>query len=192
MLEEGSSDEEFTIVRANIMMAKGGYMADGGKVLKKGYFAYPSGDEGDELGVFKDKETMIKFAIENKDKYGKLIFEGIENGDILEVKKGDSKDVITWVFSRIGMDTKEANKKIKMWFISNYPADEEEAKQIDESVTFDDIWFDLKNQRGIYDRLGNPYVVREVFEKIASIYGVEYDFVEKIYKRKLCQRWLHG
>lgn len=184
MLEEGSSDEEFTIVRANIMMAKGGYMADGGKVLKKGYFAYPSGDEGDELGVFKDKETMIKFAIENKDKYGKLIFEGIENGDILEVKKGDSKDVITWVFSRIGMDTKEANKKIKMWFISNYPADEEEAKQIDESVTFDDIWFDLKNQRGIYDRLGNPYVVREVFEKIASIYGVEYDFVEKIYKRE--------
>jgi len=88
------------------------------------------------------------------------------------------------VFSRIGMDTKEANKKIKTWFISNYPADEEEAKQIDESVTFDDIWFDLKDQRGIYDRLRNPYVVREVFEKIASIYGVEYDFVEKIYKRE--------
>ena len=165
-------------------LEKGGYMAKGGSVLESGYYAYPSGDEGNELGVFKDKESMISFAVANKDKYGKLIFEGIDNDDILEVNKRDSQDVVTWVFSRIGMDRKEANKKIKMWFISNYPADEEEAKQIDESVTFDDIWFDLKNQRGIYDRLGNSYVVREVFEKIASIYGVEYDFVEKMYKRE--------
>ena len=165
-------------------LEKGGYMAKGGSVLESGYYAYPSGDEGNELGVFKDKESMISFALANKDKYGKLIFEGIDNDDILEVNKRDSQDVVTWVFSRIGMDRKEANKKIKMWFISNYPADEEEAKQIDESVTFDDIWFDLKNQRGIYDRLGNSYVVREVFEKIASIYGVEYDFVEKMYKRE--------
>ena len=165
-------------------LEKGGYMAKGGSVLESGYYAYPSGDEGNELGVFKDKESMISFAVANKDKYGKLIFEGIDNDDILELNKRDSQDVVTWVFSRIGMDRKEANKKIKMWFISNYPADEEEAKQIDESVTFDDIWFDLKNQRGIYDRLGNSYVVREVFEKIASIYGVEYDFVEKMYKRE--------
>lgn len=158
--------------------------AKGGSVRESGYYAYPSGDEGNELGVFKNKKSMISFALANKDKYGKLIFEGIDNDDILEVNKRDSQDVVTWVFSRIGMDRKEANKKIKMWFISNYPADEEEAKQIDESVTFDDIWFDLKNQRGIYDRLGNSYVVREVFEKIASIYGVEYDFVEKMYKRE--------
>ena len=124
---------------------------------------------------------MINFAVANKDKYGKLIFEGIEDGDILEVNKDDSKDVITWLFSRIGMNTKEANKKIKMWFISNYPEEEE---QIDERVTFDDIWFDLKNQRNIYYALGNRFVIREVFEKIATIYGVEYDFIEKMYKRQ--------
>jgi hypothetical protein len=155
--------------------AKGGHMAKGG------YFAYPSGDGGDELGVFYDKQSMINFAVANKDKYGKLIFEGIEDGDILEVNKDDSKDVITWLFSRIGMNTKEANKKIKMWFISNYPEEEE---QIDERVTFDDIWFDLKNQRNIYYALGNRFVIREVFEKIATIYGVEYDFIEKMYKRE--------
>ena len=162
-------------------MAKGGMMADGGSLLKSGYFAYPSGDGGDELGVFYDKQSMINFAVANKDKYGKLIFEGIEDGDILEVNKDDSKDVITWLFSRIGMNTKEANKKIKMWFISNYPEEEE---QIDERVTFDDIWFDLKNQRNIYYALGNRFVIREVFEKIATIYGVEYDFIEKMYKRE--------
>jgi hypothetical protein len=156
-------------------------MADGGSLLKSGYFAYPSGDGGDELGVFYDKQSMINFAVANKDKYGKLIFEGIEDGDILEVNKDDSKDVITWLFSRIGMNTKEANKKIKMWFISNYPEEEE---QIDERVTFDDIWFDLKNQRNIYYALGNRFVIREVFEKIATIYGVEYDFIEKMYKRE--------
>jgi cell fate (sporulation/competence/biofilm development) regulator YmcA (YheA/YmcA/DUF963 family) len=161
--------------------ADGGYMADGGSLLKSGYFAYPSGDGGDELGVFYDKQSMINFAVANKDKYGKLIFEGIEDGDILEVNKDDSKDVITWLFSRIGMNTKEANKKIKMWFISNYPEEEE---QIDERVTFDDIWFDLKNQRNIYYALGNRFVIREVFEKIATIYGVEYDFIEKMYKRE--------
>jgi hypothetical protein len=44
MLEEGSRDEDFTIVRVNSMMVKGGYMADGGEIEEGKYYVLDAKD----------------------------------------------------------------------------------------------------------------------------------------------------
>jgi hypothetical protein len=54
MLEEGSGDEDFTIVRVNSMMAKGGHMATGGLTNIKGTTepkAYPEAEPNTNVVV---------------------------------------------------------------------------------------------------------------------------------------------
>lgn len=77
---------------------------------------------------------------------------------------------------------KSANgdKTIRDWYIKTYPTDEI-GGEIDESVTFDDVFAGLKNHEDFYEMIGvYDSIVRErIFDELAKSKNVSYD---KIYK----------
>lgn len=69
---------------------------------------------------------------------------------------------------------------IRDWYIKTYPTDEI-GGEIDESVTFDDVFAGLKNHEDFYEMIGvYDSIVRErIFDELAKSKNVSYD---KIYK----------
>ena len=68
---------------------------------------------------------------------------------------------------------------IKKWYMKKYPTDEVGAT-LNESITFEDLFYALDNRKEIYEVLGGEAdsIVRErVFEKLASLMGVNYDYI---------------
>lgn len=76
-----------------------------------------------------------------------------------------------------------ANKKIKDFYIENYPMDEL-GIEINEKSTFNGLYKVLDNQGDVYHYIGvSDSLVRErVFEKLADMMGVKYD--------EIYQKWL--
>lgn len=74
---------------------------------------------------------------------------------------------------------------IRDWYIKTYPTDEL-GEEIDESVTFDDVFSGLKSHEDFYEMIGvYDSIVRErIFDELAKSKNVSYD---KIYKL-----WLDG
>lgn len=69
---------------------------------------------------------------------------------------------------------------IRDWYIKTYPTDEL-GREIDESVTFDDVFAGLKNHEDFYEMVGvYDSIVRErIFNELAKSKNISYD---KIYK----------
>jgi len=70
------------------------------------------------------------------------------------------------------------NTKVKSWYMMEYPTDTL-GKEINSRITFDDVFRALDSYKDIYKLLGvDDSVVRErIFEKLAEIMGVSYDYV---------------
>lgn len=75
------------------------------------------------------------------------------------------------------MGTKN-NIKIKDWYVKEYATDEL-GENINENITFEDLFNTLDNYGDVYKLLGvGDSVIRErVFEKLAEIMEVDYDYI---------------
>ena len=74
------------------------------------------------------------------------------------------------------------NSKVKEWYITEYTTDEL-GNEINDSITFYDVFYALDRHKDIYDLLGvEDSIVRErVFEKLAKIMGVDYEYIYSQY-----------
>ena len=72
--------------------------------------------------------------------------------------------------------TKETS--IKDWYIRTYPTDEL-GEEMNEKITFEDLFIILDNGKSVYDSLGVlDSIIRErVFSKLAEIMQVDYDYI---------------
>lgn len=68
--------------------------------------------------------------------------------------------------------------KVKEWYLKEYNTDEL-GKEINEEITFYDIFYALDRYKDIYEILGvEDSIVRErVFQKLADIMKVEYNYI---------------
>lgn len=68
--------------------------------------------------------------------------------------------------------------KIKEWYMKEYPTDEL-GVELDESITFYDLFVVLDTYRDVYKALGvGDSIVRErAFSELAKIMNVDYDYV---------------
>jgi hypothetical protein len=87
MLEEGSQDEDFTIVRVNSMIAKGGHMAKGG-MMNKYDVIYNSYDQetGDMIADNESIYVMANSIAEAKNKAMTMLEEGSQDEDFTIVR----------------------------------------------------------------------------------------------------------
>lgn len=69
-----------------------------------------------------------------------------------------------------------ANANIREWYISAYP-DDEAGRDIDGSLTFEEVYHALNMNDDIYDTIGvGDSVIRErIFQELSYIYRVSYD-----------------
>lgn len=67
---------------------------------------------------------------------------------------------------------------IKEWYASNFPTDELGC-ELNDSVTFDNLFTALDNYKDVYELLGvHDSIVRErVFEKLSEIMNVDYGYI---------------
>lgn len=67
---------------------------------------------------------------------------------------------------------------IKEWYIREYPTDEL-GEEMNEKITFEDLFYVLDNRKSVYDNLGAfDSIIRErVFSKLAEIMQVDYDYI---------------
>jgi len=79
----------------------------------------------------------------------------------------------------------DAKQSIKAFYMKEYPKDEL-GQEIDAAATFNGLFSAMDRYKDVYQYIGvNDSIVRErVFEKLASIAGVEYDYIYK--------QWLKG
>lgn len=77
------------------------------------------------------------------------------------------------------------NSNVREWYLSEYTEDEE-GKNIKENITFYDVFYALDRYKDIYETIGDvDSIVRErIFQKLAEIMGVDYDYVY--------EQWLKG
>lgn len=70
------------------------------------------------------------------------------------------------------------NVKIKDWYTKTYPTDDL-GEQLNDDVTFKELWNGLHNNMNVYEIMGvGDSIVRErLFEHLAEITGVDYDYV---------------
>lgn len=70
------------------------------------------------------------------------------------------------------------NLKVKQWYLENYASDEL-GQEINENITFKDIFETLDSYGDVYETLGvGDSVIRErVFIKLAEIMEVDYDYI---------------
>jgi hypothetical protein len=90
MLEEGSRDEDFTIVRVNSMMAKGGHMADGGVTPLSGLIISFPYDREDAYRIKRIIEDHVGMLYAD---YGDEIYVRVMDDDRGEVSKYDLQQI---------------------------------------------------------------------------------------------------
>jgi hypothetical protein len=90
MLEEGSRDEDFTIVRVNSMMAKGGHMADGGVTPLSGLIISFPYDREDAYRIKRIIEDHVGMLYAD---YGDEIYVRVMDDDRGEVSEYDLKQI---------------------------------------------------------------------------------------------------
>lgn len=76
-----------------------------------------------------------------------------------------------------------ADKKIKEWYISNYP-DDEVGQEIDDVLTFEELYHAMKMNDDFYDTIGEGIdsVVRErIFTEMSYIFNVSYDDIYNLW-----------
>jgi len=77
------------------------------------------------------------------------------------------------------------NELIKDWYTKEYPSDDL-GREMNGNATFSDLFETLDNYLDVFDLIGvSDTVIRErVFDKLADIMGVDYDYVYK--------QWIRG
>lgn len=88
----------------------------------------------------------------------------------------------------------DLNSNIKKWYRESYKLfaeeegfdsviDKEAEEDLEENITFGELYERMKNKEYIYDIIGDvDSVVREkIMAKLADILGVEYDVIFKLY-----------
>lgn len=75
-------------------------------------------------------------------------------------------------------------QSIKQWYCNQYPEDEM-GEEINPEITFEDLFDVLDNYQDVYEALGvGDSIVRErVFDRLATIMGVEYDYIYEQWMR---------
>lgn len=106
---------------------------------------------------------------------------GIKSAIANYTKKEESKEMVKDKLTEEQLDAYRltlANEKVKDWYCATYPSDDM-GEEIDDSITFEDVFDCLDSHSDIYDCLGvYDSIVRErVFEKLAEIMDVEYDYI---------------
>lgn len=111
---------------------------------------------------------LLKFADSN-DK-AQTIISQYEKGLLTYTEA--QRDIIELYTNRI--DGKD--KPIKEWYIKEYP-DDELALEIDDNITFDEVYHAMKMGNDFYDTIGvDDSIVRErIFDEIAYILHKPYD-----------------
>lgn len=104
---------------------------------------------------------------------------GTELEGILEREENEIEESVKGRGNERGKSANGDNT-IRDWYIKTYPTDEI-GGEIDESVTFDDVFAGLKNHEDFYEMIGvYDSIVRErIFDELAKSKNVSYD---KIYK----------
>ena len=76
------------------------------------------------------------------------------------------------------MEENKLKLNVKEWYRGEYPTDDL-GEEIKDTVTFEDIFEALDNYRDIYNEIGvTDSLVRErIFEKLAELMEVDYDYV---------------
>ncbi len=135
-------------------------------------------------------EDAFHSSIVRSLKKGRSMEESIEqNMNIKKIKEGK-----TVLKSRADLRTKrrmnESNTpgksdKVGEWYRSSYPEDSL-GEEIDDTVTFEEIYDALKKGKDVYDKLGvGDSIIRErVFEGISKAFSVDYD--------EVYDAWLNG
>ncbi len=74
---------------------------------------------------------------------------------------------------------------IKEWYINAYPTDEM-GSELNDNVTFNDLFVALDNYKDVYELLGaGDSLIRErIFEKLSKLMNVEYSYIY--------EQWLKG
>lgn len=70
--------------------------------------------------------------------------------------------------------------KIKDWYIKEYPDDIEMGEEMNDNVTFQDLFEALDNYQDVYEVLGgeSDSIVRErCFSKLAELMDVDYNYI---------------
>ena len=76
-----------------------------------------------------------------------------------------------------------ADKKIKEWYISNYPNDEV-GQEIDDVLTFEELYHAMKMNDDFYETIGEGIdsIVRErIFSEMSYIFNVSYDDIYNLW-----------
>lgn len=74
------------------------------------------------------------------------------------------------------------NTNIKQWYVKAFPTDELGC-EINEDVSFKDLFTALDNRKDVYDFLGiYDSIVRErTFEKLSEVMDVDYDYIYNLW-----------
>ena len=124
--------------------------------------AYPTAEVTEESATEEVKGTSA--IVGNKPEEGKLVRESIED------KYDDPMDM-----------------KVRDWYKEAYPTDSM-GDEIDDYITFNHIFVCLDSYDDIYDYLPGDSIIRErVFEKLAEIIDVSYDYVYEQYLRGISE-----
>ena len=70
------------------------------------------------------------------------------------------------------------NKKVREWYMQTY-TDDELGKEINDNLTFNDVFNVLNTHKDIYKTLGViDSIIRErVFDKLSVLLGKDYDYI---------------
>lgn len=111
---------------------------------------------------------LLRYADKNAD--AQRIIQAYEKG--LLTYSEATRQVIDLYNKRIS----GANANIREWYISTYP-DDEAGRDIDGSLTFEEVYHALNMHDDIYDTIGvGDSVIRErIFQELSYIYRVSYD-----------------
>lgn len=134
-----------------------------------------------EDGETYDGDLFVGEKYDNPTK-GNVIGKHIKDYLEREIKENrqseENKKEIREFLEKYDLGLDEKNILIKDWYTENYPSDDL-GQKLNNDKTFNDIWNAIHNGIDVYSFLGvSDSIVRErVFEKLAEIKGVEYDYV---------------
>ena len=113
--------------------------------------------------------NLLKFA--DHDTSAQRIIQAYEKG-LLTYTEATGQVIDLYKNHLVGAD-----KKIKEWYISNYP-DDDLGQEIDNNITFEELYHAMKMGDNFYDTVGQRIdsVVRErIFTEMSYIFKVSYD-----------------
>jgi hypothetical protein len=145
-------------------------------------------NEQEKYFTVQNKKKYVKYILENHDPYRELIDDELQRTPrerFINKLDVDINDNYAGGGS-VEIDAKKIGNakrlKVKNWYIKNYPTDDL-GKEINDNLSFWSFYTYLFQGVNVYSVLGvGDSIVRErVFEKLAEILGVQYDYIYKLW-----------